>query len=465
MGQGIKLAGFGLLLMCLGLLCLVSLSVADPQASPQKLAIVLDVKGPIGPAIGDYVHRGLEKAREKEASLIILKMDTPGGLDTSMRDIIRDLLASPIPVVTYVAPSGARAASAGAFILVASHAAAMAPGTNIGAATPIRMGGLPMPTQQKEPEKKEDKGKAAKAPKGKPELGDKVLNDAVSYMRSLAQLQKRNVKSAEKFVLEAKSISAEEALKEGIIEFIATDTDSLLKKLDGHRVTIMNVEVPLDTQNMKVETIEQDWRTELLGIITSPYVAYILLLAGIYGLMIEFTHPGAFVPGVIGGICLLIAFFALHILPVNYAGLALILLGLAFMISEALMPSFGVLGFGGVVAFVIGSIMLMDTDIPGYGVSWTLVGSIATLSSSFLALIVVLAFKARRRPVVAGGEQLIGMDARVMDWHGNQGHVQVMGELWNAYAKKPLKPSDAIRVVKREGLTLFVEPSERKRED
>ena len=414
-------------------------------------ALLVELDGPIGPAASDYVSRGLETAQDINAKLVILRIDTPGGLDTSTRDIIRDILASPIPVVGYVAPSGARAASAGTYILYACHVAAMAPGTNVGAATPIQIGGgfpkLPASDEKKEEDVPDH-----------PTLEDKVISDSVAYIRSLAQMRGRNVEWAEQAVREAASISAEDALATQVIEILATDISDLLIQLDGRTVEAAFGVQTLATQGLAISLHEPDWRTRLLAVITDPNIAYILMLIGIYGLIFEFYSPGGIIPGVAGAICLFLALYAFNVLPVNYAGLALLILGVSLMVTEAFVPSFGALGLGGAAAFVIGSIMLLDIEAPGFQVSPVLIGSVAAVSSGLFVFIMMMMMRARQRLVVTGPEELLHSRAEVIEWDGRQGRVRVHGELWKACAEEPLKAGLIVDVTGIDGLTLVVSP-------
>jgi membrane-bound serine protease (ClpP class) len=457
------LAVLGLAVLCLGLM------PGRASGEPTTVAL-LEIEGPIGPATVDYIERGFAKAVEQGMDLIVLRMDTPGGLADSMRVIIKEILASPVPVVGYVAPSGAHAASAGTYILYACHVAAMAPGTNLGAATPVQIGGggFPPGRSPEQPEEGEEDsgqdgeggaGEEAERDRPQPTAGmeDKIVNDAVAYIRGLAQLRGRNVEWAERAVRQAASLPAHEALEKNVIDLIAADLDELLEKLDGRQIKIDGGELTLDTAEYTIVRIEPDWRTELLSIITDPNVAYILMLIGIYGIILEFYSPGMMLPGVIGAISLVLALYAFQVLPVNYAGLALIGLGIAMMVGEMLMPSFGALGIGGIIAFVVGSIMLIDIEAPGYGISWQLIGGVALAAASMLLLLMTMFARSRQRPVATGQEEMVGSRARVIEWHGGAGRVRIHGETWHARGPAPLQPGQEVRVVGIDGLTLEVE--------
>lgn len=444
------------LLLTLGLGMLASL--AGGQAAPAlRTAVVVEIKDAIGPATKDHFLRALVKAEDDRAELLILVLDTPGGLDAAMRDIIQGMLNARVPVVTFVAPSGARAASAGTFMLYASHIAAMAPGTNLGAATPVPIGGAP-PEQPKGDDGDKADGDEPAAAKPGSASDRKAINDAVAYIRGLAEMRGRNVEWAEAAVRSAESLPSYEALEMNVIDLIADDVPALLAALDGREVTVAGTKVTLQTEGITVERFEPDWRTQLLSVITNPLVAYGLLIIGLYGLMFEGYNPGALVPGVVGAICLLLGLYALQVLSVNYAGLALVGLGIAMMIAEVFLPSFGALGLGGLVAFVIGSIILMDTDAPGFGVNLGLIGGIAAIAGSIMLGTIWLAMRARRAPVSSGVEQMIGARGVALDDFTGTGRIRIVGEEWAAVSVAPVAAGQRVIVDSIDGLTLKVRP-------
>ncbi len=433
-------------------LLLLGLAVPVSGATNAQTALLLHVDGAIGPAMADYVVHGLNAAAQQHAELVILEMDTPGGLGSSMRDIIKAILASPVPVVTYVAPSGSRAASAGTYILYASHIAAMAPATNLGAATPVQLAGGSSSTPLA-PKTAEDR---------------KILNDALAYIRGLALARGRNADWAEQAVRNAASLTATEALKQHVIDLMADDVPDLLTKLNGRSVTTVSGTVTLHTAGITVQDYQRGFRVKFLEVLTDPTLAYILLLIGIYGLVFEGFHPGGVLPGVVGAIALLLALYAFHLLPVNFAGLALIILGIILFVTETFVPAYGTLSIGGLAAFVIGSIILMDTRVPGFAVSRGLITGISVAAAGIIVATLWLAVRAHRRPVVSGSEELLGDTGRAMQDFSmaGDGMVRVHSEIWNAHSDTPIRAGEAVSVIRREGLKLFVKLVEKSnRED
>ena len=448
-----------------------------PPVSPAP-ALGLEIRDAIGPATAQYVEHGLEAAQRRGSPFVILEIDTPGGLASSMREIISAILASSVPVVAYVAPPGARAASAGTYIVYACHFAAMAPATNLGAATPVSIGGSePAPPAQTpaEPGAKSDakpgteagtkagtKPDTAPAPTPQPVAQmsaeeQKVLNDSIAYIRGLAQLRGRNADWAEEAVRGAASLPATQALQQHVIDFIAPDLPSLLTQLNGRETRIGSRTVRLDTRGVQVAWMKPDWRTRLLAVITNPEIAYGLLLIGIWGLIFEGYHPGGVLPGVVGVVSLLVALFAFQLLPTNFAGLALLIVGAGMMAAEFFFPTYGSLGIGGLIAFIVGSLILFS-GAPGIQVALPLIGGLATVGGLVILGIVYLANHARRSPVVTGTQAMLGAVVEAAEDFVARGRVRYGGELWNASSPAPLKAGQTARVVKVEGLTLWVEP-------
>ena len=434
--------------------------ICEANAATAPPVVALRIDGAIGPATAQHVARSLERAAHDRAQLVVLQMDTPGGLDSAMRTIIKDILASPTPVAAFVGPQGARAASAGTYILYAAHVAAMAPATNLGAATPIEIG-MPMPGAAPEPPGRGGSAASAAA-SGHDAKAAKRVNDAAAYIRSLAQLRGRDTAWAEQAVRESVSLSASEAHSRKVIDVVAVDLNDLLRQLDGRVVAMGQAgagSVTLATANVAVVMLEPDWRGRLLAVISDPSLVLMLLMLGVYGLLFEFMNPGYVAPGVIGSVALLLALWGLQMLPVNYAGMGLILLGIAFFVAEAFMPSYGALGIGGVAAFAFGALLLVDSDAPGFGVPLPLIAALTLVSAAFVIGIAGMAAKARRRPVVSGAQRMIGASGEVIECTGREGWVEVDGERWKVRAAQPLRTGERVRVTRVDGLTLEVTPA------
>lgn len=423
------------------------------QSQPTGRVFVTDVKGAIGVATVRQIKSAIETVQAANGAALVIRLDTPGGLVSATRDIIQDMTASTVPIVVYVAPSGARAASAGTFIVYASHLAAMAPGTNLGAATPVSMGGLPgLPNPQKDKDGQKSERNASE---------QKAINDIVAMLRSLAQLRGRNLDFADKAVREAATLTADEALKANVVEVVANDMAGLLAAMDGRAIKVGNADRALTTKDITPTVIEPDWRTRLLAVISDPNIAFILLMIGFYGIVLEFWNPGTLVAGTVGAICLILGLIALSALPVHWGALGLLILGMALMVAEAFTPGIGILGVGGLVAFVVGAIFLFDGggwDID-VALSWPVIVATAATTAIVIFGVVGAAARAHSRPPQTGAEELIGSRAEVIDWSGLTGTVRLRGEIWFARAERTLEKDARVRVVARDGLTLTVEPA------
>ena len=441
------------------LVAVIAAMPALPAKAATQRAIILEISDAIGPAIADYIVGELRAADTAQTGLIVLRMNTPGGLDSSMREIVSAILASPVPVATYVAPNGARAASAGTYIAYASAVVGMAPGTNIGAATPVQLGVSPFFPGGRPEQPSAQKNGQEKGTVGEPMDTEsrKAINDAVAYIRSLAELNGRNADWAAEAVRTAVSLPASEALKLHVVDVIADDVPDLLRKIDGRTATVAGKPERLATAGLEVLTVAPDWRTELLAIATNPNVALILMLIGVYGLLFEFLSPGAVAPGLIGAISLFVALYALHLLPINYAGAALVLLGIGLMVAEAHIGAFGVIGLGGIVAFVIGAIMMFPSGTPGFELSPAVIAGAVIVTASLFLVVLSMLLRSRKRLVVTGKEALLGAEGEAVAWRGEDGRVRIRGEIWRARASKPLKPGTRVKVVDRDGLVLIVE--------
>ena len=435
-------------------------------ASAEGRAIVVDLDGALGVADAEFIIGGITQANETGANLVIIRMDTPGGLDAPMREIVQAILGSKVPVVTFVSPGGARADSAGTYILLASHIAAMAPTTHLGAATPVSLIGGESPDKPDESagedEDSEDGEDGEEEPTDAPAAGTamerKVLNDAIAYIRGLAEAHGRNAEWAEDAVRNAATLTAREALEQNVIDVIAEDRADLLRQIDGREVRVDNQSFVIDAADLEFEILEPNWRQKILGAIASPEVAVLLVIVGLYGLLFEGYSPGAILPGVVGVICLLLAAYALQVLPVNYAGLALIVVGVVLIIAEAFAPSFGALGLGGIVAIVFGSIMMFDSGIPGFGISVTFVVSMAVAAGAFVFWLAAYMLKLRRRGPVSGRESIVGGIATATESFTGQGHVWLESETWSARSSVPIEKNQKVRVRAMNGLVLDVEP-------
>lgn len=441
-----------------GFVFVISLGAAETEVPPKGAVWQLTLDGVVGPATADYLVRGLEEAAAGEARAVVIRINTPGGLDSSMRQMISAVLASPIPVICYVSPGGARAASAGTYLLYSCHVAAMAPATNLGAATPVSIG-TPMTPDSGDGQTPDGEGDGG-TPQPASAMERKVTNDAVAYIRGLAELRGRNADWAEKAVREGASLTASRALELNVIDLIAADRRELLEAVAGRSVAINGQQVALDFNDAPIFVVDPDWRSEFLAVITNPNVAYMLMLIGLYGLIFEFTNPGFGLPGVLGAICLLVALYAFQVLPVSYAGLGLILLGVGLIAAEAMMPSFGVLGVGGLIAFVIGSIILMDTEIPAFQIALPMVAALAVTTGVLLFAVLGMALRTHHRPAVMGPAAMKERVAEIEQVYEDQALARFEGELWEVRCAEPLKAGDRVRIHDIDGLTLVVDKLE-----
>ena len=436
--------------------------LAAPLSYADGTAVVLEMDGAIGVATVEYIIGGIEEAEERDATLVVIRMDTPGGLVNSMRDIVTAILGSDVPVATYVSPAGARADSAGTYILLASHIAAMAPTTHLGAATPVSLSGDDFgdkPESDDEEASEPDDEEEEDTPESGSAMERKVMNDAIAYIRGLAEAHGRNADWAEKAVTEAATLTATEALEQNVIDLIAVNQADLFRQLNGRELEVNNRTITLDTEALVVERIEQSWRNKFLSTIASPEILLLLIMVGIYGLMFEGYNPGAIVPGVVGVICLLLAAYALQVLPVNYAGLALIIVGIALIVAEAFVPSFGALGLGGIAAFIFGSIMMFDSGIPGFGISISFVVAVSVIAGAFLLWLVSYLVKLRRRGAVSGKDSILGGTGTARESFTGEGKVWLEGESWAAVSKVAIEKNQEVVVTAIDGLTLEVEPA------
>lgn len=424
------------MLRFLFLFCLSLLSFAPYAAAKEQPVYVLTLNGVIGPAYADYFKRGLNHANKDNAQLVILELNTPGGLLTTTREMVSDIIQSPVPVAIYVTPSGSHAASAGTFLLYAAHIAAMDEGTNVGAATPIQMGGDPLPRLPDQKKAKPERNKE----NNDTNLHRKAIEDTSAFIRGIAELRGRNADWAEDAVTQAKSITAKEALQKNVIDFIATNRTDLLKQIDGKNITLKNKEtIHLSVHDAEIVVYAPDIRTQFMAIITDPNIAFILMTIGIYGLILEFYNPGSFIPGVIGAICLIIALFSMNVLAINSTGLILIVLGIAFMTGEVFMPSFGILGIGGILAFVFGAGILFDGEsMPGIGIDWKVIGTMALIGVLLITVALTFLTKLLKKQLTTGIESMVAQPAEIIEWNQTKGRVRVQGEIWKAFSDKSL---------------------------
>jgi membrane-bound serine protease (ClpP class) len=419
----------------IGPIVTLCLALTDSRAYAGEI-VVASYEGVINPVAAEYLHDALASARSSGAQALILKLDTPGGLDTSMRLIVKDITGSPLPVIVFVAPSGGRAASAGVFITMAAHVAVMTPGTNIGAAHPVAMGGGEMDKTMKE----------------------KVENDSVAYIKSIAEQHGRNVSWAEDAVRKSVSVTEQEALKLKIIDLVAEDLPALLKLLNGRKIALPNGSITLTTEATTLREFPMGIRLELLKALSDPNIAYLLMTIGTIGILAELYNPGAILPGIVGAISLILAFYSLQSLPINYAGVLLLILGIVFFILEATVTSYGLLAIGGVVAMTFGSLMLIKSDAEFFQISWAVIVPVIITTAAVSLFIVGMGVRAMRRSPQTGREGMIGAIGIAKTALHPDGKVAIHGELWDAVSDAPIEPGTSAKVLRVEGLTLYVTP-------
>ncbi|NRA55185.1 MAG: nodulation protein NfeD [Gammaproteobacteria bacterium] len=433
------------LLGCLLLNVLVVRAEVETATKPVVIVPVLSIDGAIGPAVSDYLLREISAINLlNQTPIIIITIDTPGGLSSSLRDINQGILSSNIPIVCLVYPQGARAASAGTYLLYACHVAAMATATTLGAATPVMIAGPSAGAKEQQPNAKPSA------------MENKILNDSIAYIRSLAQLRQRNEEWAELAVSQAATLTAAEALDKNVIDLMAQSPEHLLSALANPALKINQNKAALSLADAQLDYRDPDWRSQFIATITNPNIAYILMLVGVYGLLLEFYSPGVGIAGITGAISLFIGLYAFQMLPLNYAGFGLLLLGLTLMVVESMAPSFGVFGIGGLIAFILGSIFLIDTELQQFQIAIELIVAIALVSALFIVLLLGMLWRSRHNAVVSGTEEIVGALAQVTDEFNQQGYVLLNGERWAACCDEPLQPGQIVVVTAIDGLRLQV---------
>jgi membrane-bound serine protease (ClpP class) len=419
-------------------LLLLGLSLLFPvsgKAGEGAFVSVVRIEGIISASTSEFMISAIHQAQREGAEALVIELDTPGGLDISMREILKEMLGSPTPIVVYVSPSGARAASAGVFITIAAHVAAMAPGTNIGAAHPVSMGGEKM-----------DK-----------EMTKKVVNDAAAYLRSISEQRGRNAKWAEEAVRRSVSATEKEALNLRIIDLVSPSLEDLLSKIDGRTVKTPKGTVTLHTKGVEIKRLEMSFRDKVLKVISDPTIAYIFLILGFYGLFFELSNPGSILPGIVGGIFLILAFFAFQSLPVNYAGLLLILFAMILFLAEVKVMSHGLLTTGGIISMILGSLMLVDSPIPSLRISRTVILAAVLVTTGFFVFVVTKGLHIQMKKPTTGREGLVGEVGVVRARIDPEGQIAVRGEIWTAFCDEAVEAGEKVRVLEVVGLKVKVE--------